>query len=154
MAKKSYSEKLKHPKWQRKRLEVMQRDDFKCRLCRDDETMLHVHHLSYEGEPWEVCDDELITLCHHCHEQVELLKKDHEYIFFDDLDIIKIMYDDDSYLFFIRYCSNVIIRYLQSNKSGGYYIDLPHITELNKLKNKANRYLKKIRESKDIDLPF
>ncbi len=65
-----YSELLKHPKWQRKRLEIMQRDDFKCRSCEDEENTLHVHHLFYEkGKlPWEYDNKDLVTLCQNCHE--------------------------------------------------------------------------------------
>ena len=70
MAAQSYIEKLKDPRWQRKRLEILKRDDFKCRSCRDEEKTLHVHHLRYEKgfEPWEAEDDDLITLCESCHE--------------------------------------------------------------------------------------
>lgn len=68
MANKSYSEKLKHPKWQRKRLEIMQRDGFKCKLCGDDETSLNIHHVEYsDGEPWEIDNEKLITICDECH---------------------------------------------------------------------------------------
>lgn len=63
----TYSEKLRNPKWQRKRLEILQRDDFTCCLCGDKETELHVHHLKYTGEPHEAPSDNLETLCKHCH---------------------------------------------------------------------------------------
>lgn len=70
----SYSDKLKHPKWQRKRLLVLDRDDFTCQLCNDTETCLHVHHLKYYGDdPWDVHDDDLLTLCEDCHWVVENL---------------------------------------------------------------------------------
>lgn len=68
----TYSEKLKDPRWQKKRLEVMSRDEFKCRLCWDDKTTLHVHHTKYNGEPWEADSDCLVTLCEHCHFIIEL----------------------------------------------------------------------------------
>lgn len=65
----TYAEKLKHPKWQRKRLEILSRDNFKCRLCGDEETELHVHHKEYHNgcEPWEYENSLLVTLCKHCH---------------------------------------------------------------------------------------
>lgn len=63
-----YSEKLRDPRWQRKRLEIMQRDNFTCRHCGDSQSTLNVHHLEYNGEPWEVQNDLLITLCEVCHE--------------------------------------------------------------------------------------
>lgn len=64
----TYSEKLKSPKWQKKRLEILNRDNFTCQMCADKETELHVHHLKYNGEPYEVSNEELQTLCKHCHE--------------------------------------------------------------------------------------
>lgn len=66
--KKTYSEKLKHPKWQKKRLEILNRDNFTCQYCKDAETELQIHHLEYNGEPWNVSSDKLITLCKNCHE--------------------------------------------------------------------------------------
>jgi hypothetical protein len=151
MAKKTYSEKLKHPKWQRKRLEIMQRDDFKCKLCNDTETMLQVHHLSYDGEPWEVDNKELITLCEHCHAEIESLKKDHDFFDFNQVDIKKIDYENDSLLFFIRYAGDIIIRYKNQKTSHGFYVDTPLITELNKMKNKAIKYT---RDNTTNDLDF
>lgn len=70
MATMTYREQLLHPNWQRKRLEIMQRDDFKCRACGDDELTLHVHHKQYvKGRlAWEYPNDELVTLCEGCHE--------------------------------------------------------------------------------------
>ena len=66
----NYNELLKHPKWQRRRLEIMSRADFKCEDCGNDEEMLHVHHLSYNHlkKPWEYDDKELRCLCNSCHE--------------------------------------------------------------------------------------
>lgn len=66
---KTYSEKLRDPRWQRKRLEIMERDEFKCRICGDDKTTLHIHHIRYlrGREPWEYREFYLVTLCEHCH---------------------------------------------------------------------------------------
>jgi len=77
MEEKKYSEKLKHPKWQRKRLEIMNRDNFTCQKCGDTETTLHVHHLEYNDfdEPWKISNKKLITLCEDCHGEVEGLKE-------------------------------------------------------------------------------
>lgn len=66
----TYSEKLKDPRWQRKRLEIMQRDGFKCCECGDTTKTLHVHHSNgYRNglDPWEYADGELQTLCEPCH---------------------------------------------------------------------------------------
>lgn len=67
----TYAEKLKHPKWQKRRLEVLSRDGFACQLCKDKETELHVHHKKYAGEPWGAADDDLITYCKVCHYIIE-----------------------------------------------------------------------------------
>lgn len=71
----TYEEKLKSPKWQKKRLEIMQRDNFTCVVCGrgiKDDTPLQVHHLKYlkNVEPWNYADDYLITLCDECHSKV------------------------------------------------------------------------------------
>jgi hypothetical protein len=64
----TYSEKLKDPRWQKKRLEIMQRDNFTCQICGDKESTLHVHHYDYMGDPWEIENRCLKTLCENCHE--------------------------------------------------------------------------------------
>lgn len=66
----TYAEKLKDPRWQKKRLEVMQRDNFECRDCGDKKKTLHVHHCFYEkGDPWDTDSVFLLTLCSKCHER-------------------------------------------------------------------------------------
>ena len=64
-----YSDKLKDPRWQKKRLEIMNRDNFACRSCSDIESTLHVHHVKYlkQFDPWEYSDEYMITLCDECH---------------------------------------------------------------------------------------
>ena len=64
-----YKDKLKHPKWQRKRLETFQRDEWSCQNCGETELTLHVHHKHYERgkNPWEYNIDDLVTLCDRCH---------------------------------------------------------------------------------------
>lgn len=64
-----YKEQIKSPKWQKRRLEIMEKDNFTCQLCGDTETMLNVHHLSYHRDRniWEYEDWELMTLCENCH---------------------------------------------------------------------------------------
>lgn len=69
----NYSEKLKSPKWQKKRLEILNRDDFTCCKCGDKDTELHVHHLKYKVEPWDVPNEDLETLCKHCHKFLEFV---------------------------------------------------------------------------------
>lgn len=65
-----YKQKLLDPRWQRKRLETLQRDDFCCQRCLDKESTLHVHHKFYwrNTDPWDYPAACLITLCADCHE--------------------------------------------------------------------------------------
>lgn len=70
----SYKYLLKKPQWQRKRLEIMNRDNFTCKYCGDDQNELQIHHLKYTGLPWEAKDVDLITCCHHCHEFITEFK--------------------------------------------------------------------------------
>jgi hypothetical protein len=66
----TYAEKLRDPRWQKKRLEILQRDDWKCQLCGDKSNTLVIHHFFYENnlEPWEYPNKSLITYCENCHE--------------------------------------------------------------------------------------
>lgn len=66
----SYSDDLLSPLWQRKRLEIMQRDNFQCQVCGSKRNSLTVHHLYYESgkKPHEYDNDVMITLCKDCHE--------------------------------------------------------------------------------------
>lgn len=71
-----YGQKLKDPRWQRKRLEVMGRDHFTCRLCGDNQSMLNVHHLLYErgADPWDYPGNSLITTCEDCHQELHAMQ--------------------------------------------------------------------------------
>jgi hypothetical protein len=66
----NYSEKLRDPRWQKRRLEIMQRDKFTCQICLDDKSTLNVHHLWYRpgADPWDYENTALITLCENCHQ--------------------------------------------------------------------------------------
>lgn len=68
----TYSEKLKDPRWQKKRLEILSRDQFRCQLCFENEAPLHVHHKNYQprAAPWDYPGENLITLCEGCHELI------------------------------------------------------------------------------------
>lgn len=73
----TYSEQLKDPKWQKKRLEVLTRDDWTCKDCGDKESSLQVHHKHYEygKKPWDYELDILVTLCENCHKGITEYKK-------------------------------------------------------------------------------
>lgn len=77
MGKKDYYILLKSPLWQKKRLEIMQRDNFSCRSCGCKDKMLHVHHLYYvKGKnPWDYPNDAFLTLCEECHNKIHKKSK-------------------------------------------------------------------------------
>lgn len=67
---KTYSEKLKDPRWQKTRLLILNRDGFSCRDCGSSEEELHVHHCFYtKGNPWDADPKFLLSLCRSCHER-------------------------------------------------------------------------------------
>lgn len=43
----TYREQLQHPRWQRRRLAVLQAADFQCEECGSGEKTLNVHHVHY-----------------------------------------------------------------------------------------------------------
>lgn len=69
----TYAEKLRDPRWQKMRLQVMGRDEFKCRACGSATETLNVHHSYYTkwADPWDYPLAHLVTLCESCHKSVE-----------------------------------------------------------------------------------
>jgi len=69
MYKKTYSELLRDPRWQKKRLEVLESTGWACEFCGAEGSTLHVHHKHYvQGRnPWEYDDTQLAVLCEDCH---------------------------------------------------------------------------------------
>jgi 5-methylcytosine-specific restriction endonuclease McrA len=70
---KTYQEKLKDPRWQKKRLEILQVCNFSCEDCGCRDKELQIHHCFYiKGmEPWEYDISLLMCLCpeHHVQRQ-------------------------------------------------------------------------------------
>lgn len=89
----TYIEKLKSPEWQKKRLEILKRDEFTCKMCNSKDKQLHVHHKFYifDKDPWSYDNQSLITLCYDCHEQEE------HYKFFINQDIKYYIYKGLTY---------------------------------------------------------
>jgi hypothetical protein len=65
--KNDYWKKLKDPRWQKKRLAILERDKWRCLCCDEEERELQVHHLHYGDDPWAVSDALLVTVCDECH---------------------------------------------------------------------------------------
>ena len=68
-----YQTKLKDPRWQKKRLEILNRDKWACCACLSTEETLVVHHKDYisNTEPWDYPDykPRPIEICEkHCKE--------------------------------------------------------------------------------------
>jgi hypothetical protein len=65
----NFWEAYKDPRWQRKRLEIMELRDFTCEWCGANDKTLNVHHGYYErGKmPWEYDNETLHCLCEPCH---------------------------------------------------------------------------------------
>lgn len=79
----TYLEQLKHPNWQRRRLEVLSAADFKCSCCGDANNTLNVHHKQYiKGrKAWEYQVGELECLCETCHKKKHTTKDAMEKVF-------------------------------------------------------------------------
>lgn len=99
---------LKDPRWQKRKTEILSRDNFTCQLCGDTENTLHVHHKYYldNHKSWEYGDNALITLCEDCHSWVhengnevyEAPIKVGDTIYYEHSD-----YDDYGIVFFVNY---------------------------------------------------
>lgn len=65
----TYADKLRHPLWQKKKLHILQRDNWKCCSCGASDKNLQVYHVVFVREncPWEYRDDHYQTLCEECH---------------------------------------------------------------------------------------
>lgn len=74
----TYGEMLKDPRWQKKRLTILNRDNWMCQHCHSTAKTLHVHHKTYVygKEPWDYVDENFLTLCAECHESEEYYKTD------------------------------------------------------------------------------
>ena len=64
-----FEKQIKHPKWQKKRLEILERDEYTCQSCGSNSDTLHVHHYLYDKNTLlrDYNNDYLTTLCEDCH---------------------------------------------------------------------------------------
>lgn len=86
----TYWEKLKDPRWQKKRLEVLKIYNFTCNACGDTESTLHIHHPFYKKntDPWDYDYRQLMCLCEKCHKEAH----DHEAKFDELANLLKSAY--------------------------------------------------------------
>lgn len=82
---KTYSEKLLDPRWQKRRLELLEAADWTCRECGTKTQTLHVHHGHYKraADPWNYPDGVMHVLCDGCHGEMQgYMAQTHEIIGF------------------------------------------------------------------------
>jgi len=111
---KEYLQQLRDPRWQKKRLEILNRDNFTCQYCLCKDKELQVHHRYYDKDklPWEYDDDCFITLCNDCHE----IETKENYKCYQNFSILKKSFIDKG---FSMAMLNVLIDYICS------YVDSP-----------------------------
>jgi len=138
MNKQTYYEKLKDPRWQRKRLEVMNRAHFLCEKCYNENNTLNVHHLYYmsKRDPWDYPDFALICICNECHAD------EHENKFNTFEETIESLVDDQ---FFNPYILEIINQIYLARESGlemskFLYDCLESITNIRQKLKKINQH--------------
>ena len=67
---KSYRSQYLDPRWQKKRLKVMESTGFKCENCQSETNTLNVHHKQYipNRDIWDYRLNQFLVLCEGCHE--------------------------------------------------------------------------------------
>ena len=103
-----YSEKLKSPKWQKKRLQILERDNWRCQGCGNKQDTLNVHHMWYTNgkEPWEYDDECYVTLCDECHSSEHNSRKLYEDSLIEELRQKQFMADDVQNILIAIHCMN------------------------------------------------
>lgn len=73
----TYLEKLKDPRWQKRRLELFEAANWTCNECGTKTETLHAHHGVYRKskDPWDYEDGVMHVLCERCHADHEVCKK-------------------------------------------------------------------------------
>lgn len=66
-----FQKQIKHPNWQKKRLEILERDEYICQNCHSENETLNVHHFFYKQKTllWDYDESCLMTLCNACHKE-------------------------------------------------------------------------------------
>ena len=74
-----WSSAFRDSRWQKLRLEIMERDGWTCKSCgaTGDGVTLNVRHAYYESgkAPWEYPADSLVTWCEDCHGKIHEAQK-------------------------------------------------------------------------------
>ncbi len=67
-----YPQYLQTEHWKSLRMQVIERDDWRCQSCHDTTDNPQVHHLTYDRRGKELLED-LITICPSCHRAIHNL---------------------------------------------------------------------------------
>lgn len=74
-----YKKLLRDPRWQKRRLEVLNAANWKCEDagCQRNDSLLEVHHCYYiwGRDPWDYPRDCFIALCGGCHEKRQAIER-------------------------------------------------------------------------------
>lgn len=72
MRTKTYAEWLRDPRWQKKRLKIMEYANFRCQICGRKDLTLHCHHSYYAPpkRPWQYPNGSIICVCEKCHDWI------------------------------------------------------------------------------------
>jgi hypothetical protein len=72
----SYTEQRKDPRWQKRRLQVLEAANWRCEDCNRADLTLDVHHTAYKtgSMPWEYPAELLMVDCEKCHEKRQILE--------------------------------------------------------------------------------
>ena len=64
-----YKSYINSKAWEEKARHIRKRDGYRCQVCGATNVLLEVHHLTY-NHLYHEDDDDLITVCHECHEKI------------------------------------------------------------------------------------
>jgi hypothetical protein len=73
-----YKEQLRDPRWQKRRLQVLQYAGWRCQICGVKDQELHCHHSYYsKGKmAWQYPKGAIISVCWRCHERLHPKKEE------------------------------------------------------------------------------
>lgn len=118
MNQKAFFAKYKDPRWQKRRLEVMQANCFTCEICGDDEKTLNVHHKYYiaGNDPWDYNDRALSVCCEDCHKDEHADKETFELI-------LKELKHHFTFADLVNLTRGIAIEVSTIKEDYGYYLD-------------------------------
>lgn len=148
----NYTEQYNSPKWQKKRLEILELHNFKCDECDNkEEKQLHVHHRFYlkDRKVWEYDNDVFQVLCetHHTkvHENKHKIMELNEH-YFHIINFIK-KFDDPEQIF--SYLLLDILAFCDYNKKENLIHDIHSI--LHDSQYSVNYFLSQIDQIKSMN---